>query len=157
MQLRVLSLMAWTWRMKTEPSLSGFFHCVLHVRRVWLGGQGRGVSQEDSPSWCVVSKRTEVLACQVRAAAVSICWDSRGFLESHLPSTTRCCAPDVIIRAKFLGVKPCPPQEPLETHRSLEYVMFWFFFFFWLRWGFIAACRLFSSCGEWGLLSRCSA
>ena len=85
---------------------------------------------EDSASWCVVSKRTEVLACQVRAAAVSICWDLRGFLESHLPSTTWCCAPDVIIRAKFLGVKPCPPQEPLETHRSLEYVMFWFFFFF---------------------------
>ena len=28
--------------------------------------------------------------------------------------------------------------------------------FFWLRWVFAAVCRLFPSCGEWGLLSGCS-
>ena len=27
-----------------------------------------------------------------------------------------------------------------------------FFFFFWLRWVFVAPCGLFSSCGEQGLL-----
>ena len=28
-------------------------------------------------------------------------------------------------------------------------------FLFWLNWVFIASCRLFSSCGEWKLLSSC--
>ena len=31
-------------------------------------------------------------------------------------------------------------------------VVFVWFFFFWVHWVLIAACRLFSSCGEWGLL-----
>ena len=26
------------------------------------------------------------------------------------------------------------------------------FIYFWLHWVFVAACGLFSSCGEWGLL-----
>ena len=30
--------------------------------------------------------------------------------------------------------------------------LFIYLFNFWLRWVFVAACRLFSSCGEWGLL-----
>ena len=37
------------------------------------------------------------------------------------------------------------------THRLLPVVVFWFCFF-WLRWVFVAASRLFSSCGERELL-----
>ena len=109
---------------------------------------------EGSPS-CVISKTTEVLACQVRAEAVLYLLGFQGFLGITSPLYHRCCAPDVTIRAKFLGVKPCPPQETLETHKSLVYVTFgFFFFFFWLRWVSIAAFGLFSSCDKWGLLSR---
>ena len=32
----------------------------------------------------------------------------------------------------------------------------WYFIYFWLRWVFVAACGLFSSCGEQRLLSNCS-
>ena len=32
------------------------------------------------------------------------------------------------------------------------YVNLFIYFYFWLRWVFVAARGLFSSCGEWGLL-----
>ena len=83
---------------------------------------------EGSPSWCVISKMTEVLACQVRAEAVLYLLGFEGFLAITSPLYHRRCAPDVTIRAKFLGMKPCPLQETLETHKSLGYVTFFFFF-----------------------------
>ena len=84
---------------------------------------------EGSPSWCVISKTTEVLACQVRAEAVLYLLGFEVFLAITSPLYHRRCAPDVTIRAKFLGMKPCPLQETLETHKSLGYVTFFFFFF----------------------------
>ena len=81
---------------------------------------------EGSPSWCVISKTTEVLACQVRAEAVLYLLGFQGFLAITSPLYHWRCAPDVTIRAKFLGVKPCPLQETLETHKSLGYVTFVF-------------------------------
>ena len=45
-----------------------------------------------------------------------------------------------------------------NTSMSTQYKFFFFFinlsiyFYFWLRWVFVAARGLFSSCGEWGLL-----
>ena len=45
-------------------------------------------------------------------------------------------------------------HEPLMSSAINKYLFFSFFKlinYFWLRWVFIAAHRLFSSCGEWGL------
>ena len=50
-----------------------------------------------------------------------------------------------------LGLHLYDLTEPLIT--SFD-IFFKFFIYFWLRWVFIAACRLFASCGEQGRLSQ---
>ena len=43
-------------------------------------------------------------------------------------------------------------MSPVLAGRLFFFFNLFIYFYFWLRWVFVAACRLFSSCGEQGLL-----
>ena len=47
-----------------------------------------------------------------------------------------------------------PPPTHLSPLLAISLFSFFFLilFIFWMHWIFVAACGLFSSCGEWGLL-----
>ena len=50
-------------------------------------------------------------------------------------------------------VKDMYPNNCLGNQRIMRGILFYFilFIYFWLHYVFVAARRLFSSCGEWGL------
>ena len=56
--------------------------------------------------------------------------------------------------ASLVGVVEFEPRGefPGGLVVRIFFFLIYLFIYFWLRWVFVAACRLFSSCGEWGLL-----
>ena len=45
-----------------------------------------------------------------------------------------------------------PLSLAFDCLKLLMEFYYYYYYYFWLRWVFVTACRLFSSCGELGLL-----
>ena len=60
--------------------------------------------------------------------------------------------PVVILVLSQEGVRARPSTPPSWLIPIFFLKFIYLFIYLWLHWVFIAACRLFSSCGEWGLL-----
>ena len=57
-------------------------------------------------------------------------------------------SPNQAVFSFFFSFNQVSPWGPF----FLKINLFIYIIYFWLQWVFIAACGLFSSCGEWGLL-----